>query len=258
MQARRDGARDRRHALRGACVLSSSVAILHDNAAHGEDNYLVRPLGDGAVLDAVMDGVSQRRGAQASQWVVEALAAAPLRSADDVAAVLEEVNRRLYQTGWGRFLLTTVATALCLDDRLHVVGIGDSPVFLIRAGACRQLSSRVRGVFLGASPHLVHLYRAEMALEPGDRLALATDGVSDNVTGDELVEVLQGSPSPAAAAAQLGTVMAARRAGDRLPEPLAGGFRDDDRTAIVRFFSAAGEPAGSTDLSPPRALSGPL
>ena len=233
-------------------MLTSTVATLHDNSAHGEDNYLVRALGDNALLDAVMDGVTRRQGGQASQSLVDALAAAPLTSADDVVAVLEEVNQQLYHIGWGRFLLTTVSAALCLDGKLYVVGVGDSPVFLIRSASYQQLSSRVRGVFVGASRQLVNLYRAEVTLEPGDRLVLATDGVTDNVMSRELVEIVRSTASPDAAAAQISSLIASRRAGVRLPEPLAGGFRDDDQTVIVRFFSAAGEPARSIHLpSPP-------
>jgi serine/threonine protein phosphatase PrpC len=230
-------------------MLISTVATLHDNSAHGEDNYLVRTLGDNAVLDAVMDGVTRRRGGQASQLAVDALAAAPLQSAGDVVAVLEDVNRRLYQMGWGHFWLTTVAAALCLDGTLYVVGVGDSSVFLIRPDACQQLSSRVRGAFIGARQQLVHLYRAEMALEPGDRLVLATDGVTDNVTSHELVEIVRSATSPDAAAAQLSTLITARQAGNQLVEPLAGGFRNDDWTAIVRFFSTASERASSRHLA---------
>jgi serine/threonine protein phosphatase PrpC len=226
-------------------VLTSTVAILHDNAAHGEDNYLVRALGDNTLLDAVMDGVTRRRGGQASQWLVDALAAAPLTSADDVIAVLQDVNQQLYQIGRGRFLLTTVAVTLCLDGTLYVVGVGDSPVFLIRSDACQQLSSRVGGVFIGAGRPLVNLYRAEMTIEPGDRVVLATDGVTDNVPSYELVEIVRSAASPAAAVARLSTIMTTRRAGGRLSEPSGGGFRDDDWTAIIRFFGAAGEPARS-------------
>lgn len=231
-------------------MLTSTVAILHDNTAHGEDNYLVRTLGDNAVLDVVMDGVTNRRGRQASQLVVDALAAAPLQSADDVVTALKDVNRRLYYTGWGRFFLSTVAATLCLDNRLYVVGVGDSPIFLIRSDACQQLSSRVRGVFIGASQQLMHLYRAEMVLEPGDRLLLATDGVTENVTSRELEEIVRSATSPDAAIAQLSTLITDRQAGNQLPEPLAGGFRDDDRTAIVRFFSAAGESTSPRHLTP--------
>jgi serine/threonine protein phosphatase PrpC len=221
----------------GSVVLMSTVATLHDNAAHGEDNYLARALGDNAVLDAVMDGVTRRRGGQASQSVVEALAAAPLTSADDVVAVLQDVNEQLYEIGAGRFLLTTVSAGLYLNDKLSIIGVGDSPIFLIRSDSHQQLSSRLRGVFVGGSQRLVNLYRAEVAIEPGDRLVLATDGITDNVTSRELAEIIRSAASPDAAVARLSALIMNRRVEGHLPAPLEGGFRDDDRTAIVRFFS---------------------
>jgi serine/threonine protein phosphatase PrpC len=232
-------------------VVTSTVATLHDNSAHGEDNYLIRVLGDHALLDAVMDGVTRRRGGQASRLVMEALAVAPLASVEDVVAVLDEVNQRLYQTGGGRFLLTTVAAALYRGGKLYVVSVGDSPVFLIRSDSSQRLSSGVRGVFIGTCKQLVHLYRAEMTIEPGDRLVLVTDGIMSNVTSSELVDIVRRTASPDEAAEQLSTTLATRSAGGRLPEPLSGSFRDDDRTAIFRFFSAAGERASALDSPPP-------
>src|SRR5215510_16461004 len=114
-------------------MLTSTVAILHDNGGHGEDSYVVRPLNNNMHLDAVMDGVTGRRGWEASQTLAEALTAAPLTSPADLLAVLEDVNDQLYRRGWGRFLLTTIAVALCRDGRLYTMGAGDSPIVLIRA-----------------------------------------------------------------------------------------------------------------------------
>ena len=79
-------------------MLTSAVAIAHDNSAHGEDGYLVRALDERAHLDAVMDGVTSRRGGQASRWVVEALTAAPLTSVNDVVAVWR--RRTIDVTRW--------------------------------------------------------------------------------------------------------------------------------------------------------------
>jgi serine/threonine protein phosphatase PrpC len=230
------------------------VVTLHDNSAHGEDNYLVRALGDHVLLDAVMDGVTRRGGGRATRLLVDALTVAPLTSVDDLVAALEEVNQHLYQIGGGRFLLTTVSAALCSDDKLSFVGVGDSPIFLIRANAFQQLSSPVRGVFLGACAQLVNLYRAEVTVEAGDRLVLVTDGVTDNIMSSELVEIVRSTTSPDEAAEQLRTIMAARSAGGRLPAPLRRRFRYDDWTAIVRFFSTPGheglpESPGRTDMS---------
>jgi serine/threonine protein phosphatase PrpC len=231
-------------------MLTSTVATLHNNAAHGDDNYLVRPLGDNAFLDAVMDGVTGRRGGEASRAVVEALAAAALASPDDVVAVLEDVNQKLYRRGWGRLWLTTASVVLFVGGRLYVVGAGDSPVLLIRSDVCQPLFSHVSGFgqagvarVLGAGSTLVSLYRAEVTIAPGDRVLLATDGITENITRSELVEMVQSAPSPNAAAERIAALMATRQAEGRLPAPLGGGFRRDDWTAIVRFFSPAGMPA---------------
>src|SRR5262245_10900337 len=117
----------------GSPMLTSTVAILHDNDGHGEDHYVVRTLNDNMYLDAVMDGVTGRRGWEASQTLADALTAAPLTSPADLLAVLEDVNQQLYRRGLGHFLLTTVASALCLDDTLYTMGAGDSPIVLIRS-----------------------------------------------------------------------------------------------------------------------------
>jgi serine/threonine protein phosphatase PrpC len=227
-------------------MLTSTVATLHDNSAHGEDNYLVRDLGNNRVLDAVMDGVTERRGAEASQEVVEALEAASLASPDDVAAVLEATNARLYRMGWGRFVFTTASVTLCLDNTLYVVSAGDSPVFLIRSDGVQRLVSRTSGFVrsgvaraLGIRQELGSLYRADIALQPGDRLVLATDGISDCLTQDELRKIVLGAASPGDAAAEVESLIASRQAAGHLPYELGGRFRPDDRTAIFRFFTAA-------------------
>ena len=224
-------------------MLSSSVAILHDNAVHGEDSYLVRDLGGHAFLDAVMDGVTGRRGAEASQAVREELAAAALTSPEDVVAVLSEMNERLYRRSLGPLWLTTVSATLYLDGRLYVIGIGDSPVLLIQGNAYHYLVGGARGFgymgvagAIGASQKLLRLLCTEMALGPGDRVMLATDGITDNITTDELVQIVRHAATPDAAVAHLRTMLMARQRQDWSPTLLGERFRHDDRTAIVRFF----------------------
>ncbi len=227
-------------------MLTSTVAILHDNRAHGEDNYLVRQLNSHATLDAVMDGVTGRGGREASQDVVDALSTAPPASPEAVVAVLEEVNQRFYQISLGRFLLTTASVALCLGHQLHVVSVGDSPVWLIRPDTVELLSSGVRGFVhagitraLGMQKTLRQLSRTEVEIVPGDRLVLATDGITDNVTHDELVGMVRRATSPDGAVEQIQVLIASRRAKRVLPDQLGSHFRNDDQTAILRFFSAA-------------------
>ncbi|MGE3540383.1 MAG: PP2C family serine/threonine-protein phosphatase [Candidatus Tectimicrobiota bacterium] len=223
-------------------MLTSTVAVLSDNTGHGEDSYVVRALGPAASLDAVMDGVTGRRGWEASQVLAEALNTASLQTPDDLLAVLADINQQLYRRGWGRFLLTTISAALCVEDRLSVIGAGDSPVLLIRADTSRMLSSRTSGFSplapmraIGASQHLGTLYRAEITLEPGDRLLLATDGVTDTLARTALEELIRCAASPEEAVRQLHTALAIRYTAAQ-----AGGAagRRDDETAILRFFTA--------------------
>ena len=224
-------------------MLTSTVATLHDNSAHGDDSYLVRPLGDTAFVDAVMDGVTGRRGQEASQAVRAALATAMLASPEDLVAALEAVNQQLYQRGWGRFWLTTVAAALFLDSTLCVVGIGDSSVLLFRADSYRLLCHRVGGGIhagiaraVGASKQLLHLSRTAVTVEPGDRVLLATDGVTDTVANSELETIIRQAASPHDAAERLNSLVTARQQ----QAHLSGDVRPDDWTAILRFFSPAG------------------
>jgi len=219
-------------------VLTTTVAILQDNSVHGEDAYLVRTVDDDGFLDAVMDGVTRRKGGEASRCLAEALAAAPLRSADDVVAVLEEVNQQLYQLGQGRFWLTTVTAALYLGERLHVASVGDSPILLVRPDSCQSLCGGLRGVRIGGNGQLTHLYRAEVAVDPGDRVLLASDGVTDCIANHQLLEIMRMAASPEDATGRIGTAMAAQQVDER-PSAMSGGrVRGDDWTAIVRFFGA--------------------
>jgi serine/threonine protein phosphatase PrpC len=227
-------------------MLTSTVAILYDNAGHGEDHYVVRTLNDNAFLDAVMDGVTGRRGWEASQALADALAVAPLTSPADLLAVLEDINEQLYRRGWGRFLLTTIAAALYCDGMLHIMGAGDSSIVRIRSDTSQLLSSRASGFSplgppraIGMSKQLGNPYRAEVTLEPGDRVVLATDGVTDSVTRSELIELVRAATSPDDAVQQLHTVLATRHA--KAQSGSAG--RRDDWTAIVRFFSCHDEDA---------------
>jgi len=223
-------------------MLTHTVATLYDNAGHGEDQYVVRRLDENAFLDAVMDGVTGRRGWEASQTLAEALTTAPLTSLADLLAVLEDVNQQLYRRGQGHFLLTTLSAALFLDGTLHIVGAGDSPVVLIRSETFQLLSSRISGFAsmgpvraIGASRQLGRLHRAEVTLEPGDRVVLATDGVMDLVPRDELVDLVRAAASPDDVVQQLHTLLTTRHAAAQV----GAAVRRDDWTAIVRFFSPA-------------------
>ncbi|HLF03918.1 MAG TPA: SpoIIE family protein phosphatase, partial [Dehalococcoidia bacterium] len=183
-------------------------------------------------------------GQEASKSAAEALNTVAATSADAVAQVLTEMNDEFFQVGGGRMLLTTASVALFLDGQLHVITAGDSPVYLVRGGSIQQLSGR-KGGFLpvGAaravgSHQKLELTRTSILVEPGDRLVLTTDGVSDNLLPDELAGTVQAAASPQDAAAQVERLIGERLEGGNRPALLGPRFRHDDRTAIFRFFQA--------------------
>jgi serine/threonine protein phosphatase PrpC len=225
-------------------MIPSTVAIMQDNSIHGEDTFLTRDLGNNAFLDAVMDGVTAHGGEEASRSVKEALEAIPVNSPEDVVAALEDINDEFYQVGGGRFLLTTVSTALYLANRLYVIGAGDSPIFLVKPDSVDQICGRTGRFFhvgvastVGAGPSLSNLTRLETNIEPGFRLILATDGLSDNILTPHLAEIVRGAESPEDASQQTNSTVEYFLQSGRVPEELGRRFRRDDRTGIFRFFT---------------------
>ena len=235
-------------------MIPSTVATSQDNSVHGDDALLTRDLGENGFLDAVMDGVTGHGGQEASRSVKEALESAAVNSPEDVVAALEDLNDEFYQVGGGRFLLTTVSAALYLHNRLYVIGAGDSPIYLIKPDSYEQVSGRGGRFFhvgvahtVGAGPTLSNLTRLETNIEPGFRLVLATDGLSDNILTDDLAEIVRGAESPDDACRQTNSALETLLQPGRMPAELGHRFRRDDRTSIFRFF----EPVPGTSVTKP-------
>ncbi|CAI8027003.1 hypothetical protein GBAR_LOCUS15465 [Geodia barretti] len=224
-------------------MVASTISTLQDNSAHGEDNLLTRDLGNGEFLDVVMDGVTGHGGAEASKELGEALADSKADSIDDITATINEVNDEFFGVGGGRFLLTTVSAVLCRDGRLYVTAAGDSPIILVTPDSHERLCGRLGGFLhvgvaraVGAAAELGQMVQKDVDIEPGVKLVMATDGVTDNMDVDELAEIVRSSATPEEAAGRIEEIIAGRLVEGRVPEKLGVRFRYDDRTAIIRFF----------------------
>ena len=224
-------------------MAASNFSTLQDNSAHGEDSLLTRDLGNDEFLDVVMDGVTGHGGGDASRELAEALSQGQVDTVDDVVAILADINDEFFNVGQGRFLLTTVSAALYRNGRLSVVAAGDSPIFLVTQDSHTRLCGRAGGFLhvgvaraIGAAAELGDLARVELEIEPGARLVLATDGVTDNMQADELAEIVRTSSSPDEATQRVEEIISERLVEGRVPETLGVRFRYDDRTAIIRFF----------------------
>jgi serine/threonine protein phosphatase PrpC len=218
------------------------VAVFQDNSYHGEDAYVTRELQRQSVLDAVFDGATGRGGADASSFAAKMLQEASVETVDDLTAALNVTNQRLFQRGRGRFFLTTASVALKIGSTLHMVNIGDSPVFLIRGRDVMPLTGMAQGAtFLGIANALGRqeklAYKAtSISLEPQDRVVLATDGLIENVAPSELASVVDASASPEQAVTALQQLLCEKKQRDKGRADDGSGFRRDDATAIIRYI----------------------
>ena len=224
-------------------MVASTFSTLQDNSAHGEDNLLTRDLGNGEFLDVVMDGVTGHGGGEASRELGEALAESKADTIDDIAATINDVNNEFFGVGGGRFLLTTVSVALYRNGRLYVAAAGDSPIVLVTPDSHERLLGRVGGFLhvgvarsVGAAAELGEMPHRDVDIQPGVRVVLATDGVTDNMDINELADIVRSSATPDEATGRIEEIIAGRLVEGRVPEKLGVRFRYDDRTAIIRFF----------------------
>lgn len=168
---------------------------------------------------------------------------------------LTEANRAIVQAGrdqpMGRRMGTTAVLAVQEDHRFYVAGLGDSRAYLIRGQRVQQLtvdhsvaqaladSGTLSQEQARQSPWQHVLYRflgcAEMADGPdvipftpeaGDRLLLASDGLTNHVTDDDLRQGVRQYPEPQAWADQLVRLALAR------------GSRDNVTCIVVAFDRA--------------------
>jgi len=183
------------------------------------------------LLVAVIDGMGGHRGgALASRIVATGLAGATrgvVPSADAAHALINRVNRELYERMQCDPTVSGMGAALAAlwfgDDGGVCINIGDAKVFreqdgflhlrsedhVVEPGAAQRLLSRS----LGGSTALesVEPSVSVETLKPGRRYLLCSDGLTDELTLDQL-ECLMRLPAEQACGAM---VEAARQAGGR-------------------------------------------
>jgi serine/threonine protein phosphatase PrpC len=245
--------------------MAELVIHIGSNSAQGvrpnnEDSLLVDPAND---LFVVADGMGgQERGEQASSMAVEIIPralrdqlAANAPAGEAVQRALAEANAAIVEAGRaqpeGRRMGTTAVLALKHQDQVYVAGLGDSRAYLIRGDRVEQLtmdhSVAAALVACGAltpeearhSPyqHVLHKFLGCAGMQdgaevhpftpqPGDRLLLASDGLTNFVSEDDLRDGPARFPQPQAWADVL--VQAALERGSK-----------DNVTCIVVAFEQA-------------------
>ena len=223
-------------------MIASSYHTFQDNSSHGEDSFLVKDLGNNVFLDVVLDGVTGHGGGEASQNVAQALSTATISSMDNVIEILSEMNSDFYQVGGGKYLLTTASIALYRENTIDILNAGDSPIYHITPDTHQRISSNLGGILrtggtklIGADSEL-HISQKQLDLNPGDKVVVASDGVSDNVSLDELLNILRSSQSPDQASETIKQLIDEHLELGLAPQITGSRYRHDDQTAIIRFF----------------------
>lgn len=183
-----------------------------------EDSVAVLPLDDAGLVLAVADGVGGHRGGgDASRVAIQAVAAAVHEAGDQsvrsrVVDGFERANEAVLELGIGA--LTTLVVAAISDGELRTFHVGDSTALLMGQRGRLKLQTvdhtpvgyAVESGALTPTEAMVHEQRHLLTnavgnedmridvapvrpLNPLDTVVLASDGLFDNLTVDEIVEV---------------------------------------------------------------------
>ncbi|MBV9491925.1 MAG: protein phosphatase 2C domain-containing protein, partial [Verrucomicrobia bacterium] len=224
----------------------TSFGLAGDHGRESQDAFAVRSW-DETVMAVVADGAGgARAGREASRKIADSLlnnyAARPKSWSPQKSLVefTEWLNHRLYRDSlvrWGApEMVSTVAAAVIEGDKLYALNVGDSRIYLSRAGDLRQLSQdhacaepgrrHVLERAVGIAPEVTP-YFFETDLADGDVVLLCSDGVS-NVLGQEALGALLRAGCTART-----VVTSARR--HAAPETL------DDMSAVVLHIIETGK-----------------
>src|SRR5438270_4928066 len=248
---------------------ATDVGLVRD---HNEDRYLTDEH-----LFAVADGVGgHKAGEVASQTAVETLQREFTEPRTD--ALIDAVklaNRTVWnlaETNSEQRGMGTTLTAIALvedgdEERLAIVNVGDSRAYLLQQGQLEQLTEDhslveqlVREGQLTPAEAQVHPQRSiitrALGLDPevevdsweltpykGDRLLLCSDGLTNEVSDDEIATTLRAVSDPEDAAKQLVNEARDHGGSDNITCVVVDVVDDDHRAAAASAALAAEPPA---------------
>ena len=182
---------------------------------HNEDSFIVEP-----PLYAIADGMGgANAGEVASQLALETIGDMQRAGETTLDDEVREANRVVFTrsgedtkfAGMG----TTVTAALASAEALHLVHVGDSRAYLLRAGSLRQLThdhtlvdrmvqaGEISRDEADVHPHRNVLIRAlgtepkvdvealDLGLLDGDQVLICSDGLTDMVSDEDILDVVE-------------------------------------------------------------------
>jgi protein phosphatase len=231
-------------------------------------------------LFAVADGMGGHVGGEvASRVAIDTLLGSFTRepTTNGLLVAFSEANRAVWQEsqeqtelhGMGT-TLTAVALVGGADgrDQLALANVGDSRAYVYSEGVVTQVTAdhslaeeRMRQGEMTEEEAAVHpqrhiLTRAlgifpdveadmwELQLRSGDRIVLCSDGLTNEVSADELGEVLAGEPDPGAAARRLVEVANEHGGADNITVVVVDVLVGEEGTSPASVVKPIGERAG--------------
>jgi len=204
------------------------------------------------VFMAVADGMGGFEAGDVASWLAVDTVRSWLEEQADpagpyaagLAAAYAAANTAIYERAVARLgypgMGTTLTAALCDGRRLTIGHVGDSRAYLARSGSIRRLTAdhsvvgaMVQNGELGEHEAMRHPQRnlltralgtepriavdtADYMLQPGDVIILCSDGLSNLVASEELLEAVTGCSDLAALAAHLVGLANARGGNDNV------------------------------------------
>jgi protein phosphatase len=203
---------------------------------NGED-MISQPVGETGYLMAVSDGMGgAAAGEIASDFAVKTLLETLTKStyeqplADELKEAAETANDRIWNYAQENPALlgmgATLTAVLVKDTELHIAQVGDSRAYLIRGGQIEQLTRDQSlaqalvdsGMIAADQAHLIpqnviiqalgtqpslNVVMTEIELCRNDALLICSDGLSNKVKPQEMVEIVNSSTDLKAAVKQL-------------------------------------------------------
>lgn len=222
----------------------------------GGDYYDIVMCEDGSFFVAIADVAGKGVPAALKSSMLQAGLRALSRREHSVAAVLHGLNALIYRSSAvHQFVTMFLAHVDATGCRLTYANAGHNYPVLVRADG-RQLTLETGGLILGVLEDVSH-EAGSVALEPGDRLVMYTDGISE---ADDGRGELYGEDRLSALLAQMGPELDARSIAQRILDAverhLGAEEAQDDRTLVVLRVLApqpsAHEPEGSEPVEAAR------
>jgi len=153
-------------------------AVIFEPSSHvGGDFCELLTLRDGSLLAAIGDVTGHGVPASLLMASLRGALRAGLEFASNLGELFTRLNEHVYRDTSSREFVTLAALAIARDGRsMRYCNAGHEPPVLVRGGRVRTIDDG--GLLMGMQPGEVY-EQAEMKLEPGDFLAMYTDGAAE-------------------------------------------------------------------------------